>query len=328
MALIRLLAVVLTLSLITQTSADPIDVWLDVDPGNGLVLDGRPRDVDDGITMLQAFHSPELRVRGVGVVFGNAPLENALPVAHEITRRFGPEGLGVYSGAASGDDLGAPTDATRALIAELQQRELTVLALGPVTNIATVVRDHPELRERIKTIVVVAGRRPGFGFHPPGRPELIFPDANFEKDVPGMQVLLDSNIPILFAGYELSSDVWLTRNHIDALKTAGAVGAWIHETSQAWLARWEARQQIGFNPFDTLAVEWVIAPDRIESIPVRARIAEGPDDRATPEQRAAGKTKHYLICEPDDNSPHRYGTKPADGFIDRLVKTLATPPQR
>ena len=325
MELIRLFVVVLTLALLSPASADPIDVWLDVDPANGLVLDGRPRDVDDGLTMIQAFHSPELRVRGVGVVFGNAPLEHALPIAKQITQRFGPEGLGVFSGAASGDDLGAPTDATRALVAELRQRELVVLALGPVTNIATVVRDHPELRDRIQSIVVVAGRRPGFGFHPPGRPDLIFPDANFEKDVPGMQVLLDSDIPIRFAGYELSSDVWLTRKHLESLKTAGEVGAWIHETSQAWLARWEAREQIGFNPFDTLAVEWVIAPDRIESISVRARIEEGLDDRATPEQRAAGKTKHYLICEPDETSPHRYGTKPADGFIDRLVKTLAKP---
>ena len=80
----------------------PIPVWIDTDPAVGLP----DRDVDDGLALVQAFHSPELVVRGVSVVFGNAPLEQAMPIAETIVKGFGPRGLGVYRGAAAAADLG------------------------------------------------------------------------------------------------------------------------------------------------------------------------------------------------------------------------------
>ncbi len=42
--------------------------------------------------MIQAFNAPELRVRGVSVVFGNTSLDRALPIAELVTQRFGPAG--------------------------------------------------------------------------------------------------------------------------------------------------------------------------------------------------------------------------------------------
>ena len=50
------------------------DVWLDVDVAAGLP----GRDVDDALALIHAFHSPELKVRGVSAVFGNAPLADGL----------------------------------------------------------------------------------------------------------------------------------------------------------------------------------------------------------------------------------------------------------
>ena len=46
----------------------PVPVWIDTDPAIG----ESDRDVDDGLALIQAFHSPELDIRGVSVVFGNA----------------------------------------------------------------------------------------------------------------------------------------------------------------------------------------------------------------------------------------------------------------
>ena len=43
------------------------DVWLDVDTATGI------GDVDDGLMLIQSFHSPEVKIRGISVVFGNAP---------------------------------------------------------------------------------------------------------------------------------------------------------------------------------------------------------------------------------------------------------------
>jgi hypothetical protein len=55
----------------------PVPVWLDTDPAIG----EPDRDVDDGVALVQAFRSPELDIRGVSVVFGNAPLDRGMPIA-------------------------------------------------------------------------------------------------------------------------------------------------------------------------------------------------------------------------------------------------------
>ncbi len=216
----------------------PTDVWLDVDTAMGPVID-RPRDVDDGLTLIQALATPEVRVVGVSAVFGNAPLPEAVANTRHIVEKFAPPGTVAHAGAASGDDFLTDTDATRALIAALERQPLTILALGPVTNVATVVVRRPDLKPRIREIVLVAARRPGFDFHPVDRPDLKFPDANFEKDVPGMQALLDSGLKLVFAGYEASSDVWLTRAHLAAVAASGTRGQWIRDTSDPWLSQWE-----------------------------------------------------------------------------------------
>ena len=138
----------------------PTDVWLDVDPAAGLP----EHEVDDALAMIQAFHSPELCVRGVSVVYGNAGLPDALPIGREVTERFGPPGLPVHAGAARREELGTPNAAVDGLASALRERPLTILALGPLTTVATLVVRHPELHQRIERIVVVAGRRPGQEF--------------------------------------------------------------------------------------------------------------------------------------------------------------------
>jgi inosine-uridine nucleoside N-ribohydrolase len=91
--------------------------------------------------------------RGVSAVFGNAALEKTHSITREIVHRFGPPGLAVFRGAASGEDLGRETAASRALARAAGEEKLTVLALGPVTYAATVVKNHPELERRIEAVV-------------------------------------------------------------------------------------------------------------------------------------------------------------------------------
>ena len=68
-------AVVALAAALTMAQAAPpkVAVWIDTDPAIG----EKERDVDDGLALVQAFRSPELEIRGVSVVFGNAPLASA-----------------------------------------------------------------------------------------------------------------------------------------------------------------------------------------------------------------------------------------------------------
>lgn len=299
----------------------PVDVWLDVDPANNV------GEIDDGLTMIQAFHSPELRVRGVSVVFGNAPLRYAVAAAINVVRAFGPEGMEIHTGAASGEEFGEDNDAVRAMAAALRERPMTILALGPVTNVGTLVRLHPELAGRIEAIFVVAGRRPGQRFINTELGRDTFPrDFNFEMDVPAMQAILDTGIPLVLAPWEVSSHVWVTGRELAALSRTGPPGAYIHATSQHWLHSWRERRGVdAFNPYDTLAVGWLTHPGLIEAMPVTVRIQEDVDERDP------SRTKSYLLVRPEVGSSGRgatylYRAKP--GFKRVLLERLAGPPNQ
>ena len=327
----RLLTVIPMLALAAPAlAADKIPVWIDVDTSTGVQKEGRYADVDDGLLMLYAMHSPELDVKGVSAQFGNATLEQAVPIAREIVEKFAParyKGMKVRAGAASADDLGKATDATGGIITALEKADgpLTLLALGPVTDVASVIELRPDLKGKVAKIVLVAARRAGFDFGPKEAPGFKFPDANFEKDVPAMRILLDSGVPLVFAGYEVSSHVWVTPADLDKLRDSGAVGAWVADTSRPWIQQWlDNFKTPGFNPFDTLAAAYLTHPQLVESFPAKLSISERVDERAKPEEQAAGKTKPYLDAVEDPSSPHVYLTVPADALHDVIVDRLGT----
>jgi inosine-uridine nucleoside N-ribohydrolase len=270
-------------------------VWIDTDPS----VQRGVHEVDDGFALLQAFHSPELRIRGVSIVFGNAPLATALPIGEEIVRRFGPAGLPLYSGAGGAQELGTETDASRAIAKALKSERLTILLLGPATNVATVLRNHPELVRRIDRIIAVAGRRPDQHFLT-GKATRPFRDFNFEMDPRAFQVILDSKAPLVLAPWEISSKVWLTRPDLEQLARSNPALEWLTAPASDWLDFWKKSFDVeGFNPFDTLAVGYAIDPKifRCESLP--AKIETLADDTD------AARSKPYLLAGKDLESARK-----------------------
>ncbi len=289
-------------------------VWMDVDPA---VLPGG-NEPDDGLALLQAFHSDELDVRGVSIVFGNSALDVGDPNGREIVKRFGPEGLRVYRGAAGRHELGRETDATRALAAALREQELTILALGPVTNVATVLKNHPELASRIPEIIAVAGRRPGqtFVLGEGGRPLM---DMNFEYDSEGMQILLDSGVPIVLAPFEISAKTPLPEDEIERFATDPNFSEFFLQPLRDYVNWYDDHFQVrSIFPFDTLAVAYLTSPEWIACEDLPVQIQTLPDDIKK------GEEKPYLIVSPDLNSETRakYCHTATEDFVPDLMKRL------
>ena len=251
-----------------------IPVWMDVDPA---VMRGG-HEPDDGLALLQAFHSDELEVRGVSVVYGNSALETGYPIANEIALRFGPEGLRVFRGASSAGELGVETDGSRALAEALEREELTVLALGPVTNVATVLKNYPELAGQIRTIVAVAGRRPGqkFVLGAGGTPLM---DFNFELDPEGFRILLASGVPLVLAPFEISSKTPLTEEDIERFASVPSIADFFLEPLRDYVKWYEHRFGLrAIFPFDTLAVAYLTSPNWIQCDELPIAIEIHPDD--------------------------------------------------
>jgi inosine-uridine nucleoside N-ribohydrolase len=274
------------------SSAAGKPIWLDVDPA---VMRGG-HEPDDGLAMLQAFHSDEVAVRGVSVVFGNSPLETGYPIGREIAKRYGPDGLRVYRGAASSTELGRETEATRALAEALRT----------------------ELASQIVEIVAVAGRRPGqtFVLGKGGRPLM---DMNFEYDPEGFQILLDSGVPLALAPFEISSKVPLPEEDIERFASVPEIAAFFLEPLRDYVNWYDERFGIrAIFPFDTLAVAYVTTPEWIACEELPIEIQTLPDDVQE------GRDKPYLLVSKElDSARHAtYCHTAAEPFEDDLVRRL------
>lgn len=297
----------------------PRRVWLDVDPA---VMRGGS-EPDDGVAMVQAFHSPEIEVVGVSVVFGNAPVEVGFPIARQIAARFGPPGLAVHRGAAG--PFGELTDASRALIGALEREPLTVFVLGPATNLAAALQMRPDLAGRIEAVILVIGRRPGEALTFPGSPER-YPDFNFELDPAAAEVVLDSGAPIVLAPFEfavqapVTAEDWATLEGTPFLDLFGGP----IEDYLDWFEAETGRRAT--YPFDSFAVASVTAPDLLDCDRTTVAIREGPADT----EWDSGETKPWLVRPapgeppPSDGWPVTWCHTPAPGLTGDLLRRLGS----
>ena len=269
-------------------------VAIDTDPG-----------IDDALALILAFRSPELSVELITTVAGNVPVrqgtENArrlltliapgstppvaMGAARPLVRRLytardvhGSDGLGGMSRirSPSGDaryPIAVPRaerDAAGRLV-ELARRRgdsLTVVALGPLTNIATALRRDRKAMRGIRRLVVMGG-----AVRVPGN---VTPCAEFNifVDPDAAQEVMESGIPITLVPLDATRQVRLTRErlrrHLGTSRKplAMAMRALTRDLLSGSLGR------EGFPMHDPLAVASVIVPGllRTEPFPMRVEL--------------------------------------------------------
>jgi inosine-uridine nucleoside N-ribohydrolase len=238
----------------------PRRVWIDTDAACG----HSPRtDPDDCFAIALLLRSPEIEVVGISTVPGNGPRE-----AVEATTRTLLDQLG----------FGVPRNTD--LQAALEQGPLTILALGPLTNVAAVLGERPDLRSNVARLIAVMGRRPGHLFHPAGGAGggvlfghgPVFRDFNFALDPDAAAQVLAMKLAVSFVPYDAARGIEITADDLDSLQP---FLPWIVERSRGWLDYWRtAIGRAGFFPFDLLAAAYVVEPSLLRCTPVRAWIGE------------------------------------------------------
>lgn len=243
--------------------AERIPLILDTDPALGIWREGRPRDVDDGLAIVEAINAADIELLGVTVTFGNALLPDALGVAENLVR-LKQVRVPVIGGATAAMPVAgavATNPAVAFLASVLEQRKVKIAAIGPLTNLGILLRLRPELASQITEVVVVAGRTAGQRFYlgevGPVR------DFNFECDVLAARVLLESGVPVVMAGFELSRQVVVTDSDLAAIRAKATPSAdYLYRNSLDWFGHWTRTfpADAGFHPWDSLAIAWVRAP--------------------------------------------------------------------
>jgi purine nucleosidase len=192
-------------------------VWIDADAACGA---GPRVDPDDCLAIEYLARHDDLEIAGLSTVFGNAPLEVTDSIARELAAILSLHGgapVPVHRGAAEPVRAGTtpPTEAQQALIDELTKGSLTILALGPLTNLAAALGARPDLHANVERIVAVMGRRPGHIFHPAegsgsGRffgHGPVFRDFNVAMDGGAVEAIVATGIPLVLVPYEAAREV-------------------------------------------------------------------------------------------------------------------------
>jgi inosine-uridine nucleoside N-ribohydrolase len=283
-------------------------IWIDTDASCG---HSRRSDSDDCFALLLLARHRDVEIAGVSTVFGNESLAVTDRTTRQLAFALGLAGA-VYRGSAGpARAIGAAQaePAHAALRRALEDGPLTLVALGPLTNIAAALEDRPDLQANVSRLVAVMGRRPGHLFHPSeggGGGILfghgpVFRDLNFEKDRAAASAVLAMGMPTTLMPYEAARDLSLTAADLSVLKASGEGASLIATRAEPWLEFWKTDiGRTGFYPFDLIAAAYAVKPDLFDCAEARAWV--GTDDRLW---NLWFHDPPALLVEPPETAPGR-----------------------
>ncbi len=268
----------------------PLRLWVDTDAACGT---GWRRAPDDCLAVLALASTPGVTIVGISTTHGNGPLHETDAVMRELAAQLPRQGIAsppVHQGCdmAITDCLaiGSGAGAMVALIKAASNRPLTYLALGPLTNLGAALRLDPNLADRIERVVAVMGRQPGHRFHPAqGHSRVglmfghgpVFNDFNADSDLAAVAEVLRAGVSLHLVPYAAGRQWLYTERDLAALSLQGQASQWVAERSTAWLGFWKRVVGLdGFHPFDLVAADYLLRPERHRCARVDAWVAKDP----------------------------------------------------
>jgi inosine-uridine nucleoside N-ribohydrolase len=218
-------------------------IIIDTDVGMGIP----GSDIDDGLALILALRSPEVEVEAVTTVTGNVSADEASTCALSIMELLGinhiPVAVGasrpllgntnidpireVYSRTLSKSGLQTlrpkpsklepvSLHAVDLIISKVMQYpgEITLVAIGPLTNVALSIAKEPKIAENIRELIIMGGAATIL-------PYCVTPVAEFNVyiDPEATKIVLSSKIPKkVLVGFDVTMKVFLRREHLATLR--------------------------------------------------------------------------------------------------------------
>ncbi len=277
----------------TRQEQDATQLYLDTDIGT---------DVDDALALALILGSPELDLVGISTVYGDTALrarlasrlvglsavgpsgsDASIPIApgERETRSGRPVWWPGHEGARQPDleneavDTGA--DGVQQLVdaAAREPGALTVLAIGPLTNIAAALDRSPGFERDVRRLVIMGGdftegdRRAGH---------------NILCDVTAAQRVFGSALDIVVGGLDLTTTIRLDGGDVERIACSGSLGRALEAEIAGW---WEFHGTMWNNPHDPILALWLTAPQLFASRTASVRVDDDgrtldePSDRGS-----------------------------------------------
>jgi len=311
-------------------------VIYDTDPG-----------VDDAMALLFLHRSPEVDLVGVTTTFGNGTIDQTTRNALYLVERFGmnvpvARGAGrplvgepldppdfVHGQNALGnvplpDDFEGKADprpAHRFIIDMLRASpgEITIVAVGRMTNLALALREAPDIVGLVKQIVVMGG---AFGIA--GVQGNVTPaaEANILGDPEAADEITAVDWPLTFVGLDVTQKTFMPTDYLAALATdGGEAGRFIWEVSRFYEAFHHEGGVPSIYVHDSSAVAYLLRPELYETRSGAIRVSTAGVTRGMTVQKPDGM--RYAPCAWDGRPSHRVCTSvDAEGMRELYRATI------
>ena len=211
-------------------AGEQIPLIIDTDPG-----------IDDAASIFWVLASGRFDVKALTVTHGNVGLDRCAINALRLLEAAGRPDIPVYKGAGAplfrprisaefahgADGMGessmpmptlqpSPGHAANRIveIARASERPVTILAIGPITNVALAVLLEPELKRYVDKVIFMGG-----AVHVPGNMTAVA-SFNVVADPEAAQIVYQSGIPVVQIGLDICNQFSFHREDFDALAQA------------------------------------------------------------------------------------------------------------
>lgn len=251
-------------------------VIYDTDPG-----------VDDAMAFVFQTLHPQIELLGVTSVFGNSTIETTTRNALYLAGRFAP-GVPVARGAAAPVRRAAPAPvdwihgkdglgdtglrsadqsaldarpAHRFIIdtVRAQPHGVTLLAVGPLTNLALALKEDPEIAPLVKQVVVMGGAFGTNGLYGNVSPAA---EANMRGDPDAADIVFGASWPVAIVGLDVTERTVMTTDYLAKLRDeAGEAGRFVWDVSRRYESFHRTSAGLGgIYVHDASAVAYLLEP--------------------------------------------------------------------
>ncbi|WP_338564672.1 nucleoside hydrolase [Erwinia sp. E_sp_W01_6] len=253
---------------------------IDCDPGNGIV----GANVDDGLAIALALGSANVSLELITTVAGNTPCELGYNVAKDLVERLGvnvpvrkgadraleePSGpwrealdnrvhgnklAHLWQGVRQPQAYTAPEEEAAEAIARLiceNPGEITLVAIGPLTNVALAMERYPEMIDAVQEIAIMGGVFAVDDY---------IKDTNFGLDPEAAHKVLTSGASITLVPMDVTTRTLMTHNDLKRISQLNTpLAQFVTETLRPWMDySIQTRNLPGCWVHDALVVAWLL----------------------------------------------------------------------